>query len=165
MKSARDNMTRRTAMHRIARRLARDAAALRWRTPSHVYNPLIYAWPAHREYLGRYGERRGRVLLLVEKAAGLARVARHLGHALLVVVELLQRGDRHIDVVFFETKQARGVVHQHVGVKDEQLGLGDGFSRHVVIVMAGERLTQPSYLKRMAACPIGKVIPNPAPAA
>lgn len=57
-------MTRRTALHRIARRLARDAAALRWRTPSHVYNPLIYAWPAYREYLGRYGERRGRVLLL-----------------------------------------------------------------------------------------------------
>ena len=33
-------------------------------TPSHVYNPLVYAWEAHREYLRRYGAKRGRVLLL-----------------------------------------------------------------------------------------------------
>lgn len=49
---------------RIARRLARDMQALEFHTPSHVYNPLIYAWPAHREYLARYGAARGRVLLL-----------------------------------------------------------------------------------------------------
>lgn len=57
-------MTRAMAMHRIARRLARETAALKWRTPSHVYNPLIYAWPTYREYLRRYGVQRGRVLLL-----------------------------------------------------------------------------------------------------
>lgn len=57
-------MTRPTALYRITRQLAREAAALRWRTPSHVYNPLIYAWAAHREYLRRYGRRRGRVLLI-----------------------------------------------------------------------------------------------------
>lgn len=49
---------------RIARRLARDMQAVRFHTPSHVYNPLLYAWPAHREYLERYGVARGRVLLL-----------------------------------------------------------------------------------------------------
>lgn len=48
----------------IARRLAREASALEWRTPSHVYNPLQYAWSAHREYLLRYGRKPGRVLLL-----------------------------------------------------------------------------------------------------
>lgn len=48
----------------MARRLARDAEALPWSTPSHVYNPLDYAWAAYREYLRRYGAQRGRVLLL-----------------------------------------------------------------------------------------------------
>lgn len=49
---------------RVARRLGRDAEALKWRTPSHVYNPLQYAWSGHREYLARYGDHTGRVLLL-----------------------------------------------------------------------------------------------------
>jgi len=57
-------MTQASAILRIARRLAREASALRWRTPSHVYNPLDYAWSAHAEYLARYGAKRGRVLLL-----------------------------------------------------------------------------------------------------
>jgi single-strand selective monofunctional uracil DNA glycosylase len=52
------------AVVRITRRLAREASALEWCTPSHVYNPLQYAWSGHREYLLRYGSRRGRVLLL-----------------------------------------------------------------------------------------------------
>ncbi|MEO8855404.1 MAG: uracil-DNA glycosylase family protein [Burkholderiaceae bacterium] len=46
------------------RALAREASDLRLTTPSHVYNPLVYAWAAHREYLRRYGAKRGRVLLL-----------------------------------------------------------------------------------------------------
>jgi len=49
---------------RIARRLARDMQALHFSTPSHVYNPLVYTWAAHREYLSRYGTAPGRVLLL-----------------------------------------------------------------------------------------------------
>ena len=49
---------------RTTRKLAREVDALNWHTPSHVYNPLLYAWSAHREYLRRYGETRGRVLLL-----------------------------------------------------------------------------------------------------
>ena len=61
---------------------------------------------------------------LVEKTAGLAGVARDLGHALLVGVQFLQRGHRQVHVVFLEAEQAGGIVHQHVGVEDEQLGEG-----------------------------------------
>lgn len=57
-------MTTRHALIRIARRLARDASMLEWHTPSHVYNPLRYAWSGHHAYLGRYGEKAGRVLLV-----------------------------------------------------------------------------------------------------
>lgn len=49
---------------KVTRTLAHDVAALKLATPSHVYNPLVYAWTAHREYLRRYGAQRGRVLLL-----------------------------------------------------------------------------------------------------
>lgn len=52
------------AVIRAAQHLGREASALEWHTPSHVYNPLLYAWSAQREYLNRYGGRRGRVLLL-----------------------------------------------------------------------------------------------------
>lgn len=52
------------ASARVARRLARAVDRLQFGTPSHVYNPLRYAWPAHRQYLQRYGAMRGRVLLL-----------------------------------------------------------------------------------------------------
>ncbi|MGH8273224.1 MAG: uracil-DNA glycosylase family protein [Gammaproteobacteria bacterium] len=52
------------AVVKIARRLARDAGALEFTTPSHVYNPLQYAWAAQREYLERYGQKPGRVILL-----------------------------------------------------------------------------------------------------
>lgn len=48
----------------IARELARNVSALDWRTPSHVYDPLEYAWSGHRIYLERYGRKRGRVLLV-----------------------------------------------------------------------------------------------------
>jgi hypothetical protein len=66
----------------------------------------------------------------VEEAAGLARVARDFAHALLVVVEFFQGGDRHEDVVLLEAEQAGRVVHQHVGVEDEKLGLGGRFAGH-----------------------------------
>lgn len=48
----------------IARQLSRELSALRWHTPSHVYNPLEYAWSGHRTYLERYGTQTGRVLLV-----------------------------------------------------------------------------------------------------
>ncbi|MPN59595.1 hypothetical protein SDC9_207316 [bioreactor metagenome] len=63
---------------------------------------------------------------LVHHPAGLARIARDLGHAFLVVVEFLQRHDRHVDVVLFETVEAGGVVHQDIGVEHEQFGLRCG---------------------------------------
>ena len=53
-----------SALLRTTRRLARECAKLELTTPSHIYNPLSYAWTAHREFLRRYGEKRGRVLLL-----------------------------------------------------------------------------------------------------
>lgn len=52
------------AMLRTTRKLAHEVDALGWHTPSHVYNPLLYAWAGHREYLHRYAGARGRVLLL-----------------------------------------------------------------------------------------------------
>ena len=61
---------------------------------------------------------------LVEEARGLPRIARDFGDAFLVVVELLEREDRQVDVVFLEPEQARRVVHQHVGVEHEQLRRG-----------------------------------------
>lgn len=53
-----------SGLMRVTRRLARDVDRLELHTPSHVYNPLIYAWSGHREYLRRYGAKLGRVLLL-----------------------------------------------------------------------------------------------------
>lgn len=53
-----------SALVPIARAFARAVDALAWRTPSHVYNPIDYAWHGHRQYLQRYGHARGRVLLL-----------------------------------------------------------------------------------------------------
>lgn len=48
----------------IASQLGETLAGLEWLTPSHVYNPLRYAWSGHCEYLHRYGEKTGRVLML-----------------------------------------------------------------------------------------------------
>src|SRR5207245_322823 len=39
-----------------------------------------------------------------------------------VVVELLEREDRQVDVMLLEAKKARGVVHQDIRVEHEQLG-------------------------------------------
>lgn len=50
---------------RIARRLAREADALRFDPPvAYVYDPLDYAWAPHREYLRRYGAGPKEVVLL-----------------------------------------------------------------------------------------------------
>jgi single-strand selective monofunctional uracil DNA glycosylase len=51
------------ALWRAALRLAREVDALSFAAPvTHVYNPLRYAAPAHREYLRRYGSTRKRQL-------------------------------------------------------------------------------------------------------
>lgn len=52
-------------LERAARELARRVDALRFAAPVHVvYDPLVYAWRPHREYLRRFGAGRKRVLLL-----------------------------------------------------------------------------------------------------
>ncbi|WP_345796821.1 uracil-DNA glycosylase family protein [Castellaniella sp. MT123] len=48
----------------IARVLAGSLQVLAFPSASHVYNPLIYMWPAHREYMQRYGNLKGRILLV-----------------------------------------------------------------------------------------------------
>jgi hypothetical protein len=58
----------------------------------------------------------------VQRARYLARVAGDFRHALLVVVELLERHHRQVDVVFLEAEQRGRVVHQHVRVEHEHLG-------------------------------------------
>jgi hypothetical protein len=67
----------------------------------------------------------------IQLAADLAHAARHLAHALLVAVELLERDHRQEHVVFLEAEQAHRVVHQHVGVQHEELG------RAAVLGLAG----------------------------
>jgi hypothetical protein len=67
----------------------------------------------------------------IQKAGDLTRIARHLGHALLVVVQFLQRRHRQIDVVLLEAIQAGRIVQHDVGIEYEQLGrLLAGFARH-----------------------------------
>lgn len=53
-----------TPVIRLAQSLGRSVDRLRFATPSHVYNPLAYAWPAHRQYLEQFAGKPGRVLLL-----------------------------------------------------------------------------------------------------
>ena len=49
----------------IASDLAEEAGRLIFRPPvTHVYNPLIYAWEAHSQYLSRYGQPPTEVLFL-----------------------------------------------------------------------------------------------------
>ncbi len=52
------------ALTAIARVLAGSLQVLTFPSAGHVYNPLIYMWSAHREYLQRHGARTGRILLV-----------------------------------------------------------------------------------------------------
>jgi hypothetical protein len=71
---------------------------------------------------------------LVEEASGLAGVARHLGHALLVVVQFFQGRHRQVDVVFLKAVETGGIVQQDVGIENEQLvQLLAGFARHRIV--------------------------------
>lgn len=57
-------MTPSAALAERARALAHELEQLQFHTPSHVYNPLIYAWDGHQQFLQRFGNKMGRVLLL-----------------------------------------------------------------------------------------------------
>ena len=49
----------------ITRELSRGMNGLSFSEPvSYVYNPLEYAWKSHKSYLEKYGEGKGRVLLI-----------------------------------------------------------------------------------------------------
>ena len=46
----------------ITKQLARDVNELSFSEPiAYVYNPLMYAWKAHRIYLDKYGDGTGKV--------------------------------------------------------------------------------------------------------
>lgn len=49
----------------IARQLATNADTLAFEEPvAYVYNPLMYAWASHKMYLEKFGNGKGRVLLI-----------------------------------------------------------------------------------------------------
>jgi single-strand selective monofunctional uracil DNA glycosylase len=53
------------ALLAAARRLRADTGRLRFAAPvTHVYNPLVYAWAPHEEYLRRFGGARKRIVFL-----------------------------------------------------------------------------------------------------
>ncbi len=54
-----------TELIAAARELSVQAGRLKFAAPvTHVYNPLAYAWPAHEEFLRRFGHGRKRVVFL-----------------------------------------------------------------------------------------------------
>ena len=58
-------MSQRSSLITIAQRLREDLSGLRFGPPVyHVYNPLTYAWAAHRKYLARFGKGRHPVLIV-----------------------------------------------------------------------------------------------------
>lgn len=48
----------------IVQTLSHEVSWLQWSTPSHVYNPLEYAWGNVYEYIRRYGAQTGRILMV-----------------------------------------------------------------------------------------------------
>jgi len=48
----------------LSQQLRDEVNQLSWQTPSHVYNPLNYAWGNHLAYIQRFGVTTGRVLMV-----------------------------------------------------------------------------------------------------
>ena len=62
---AASKMSKSSSLITIAQRLREDLSGLRFGPPVyHVYNPLTYAWAAHRKYLARFGKGRHPVLIV-----------------------------------------------------------------------------------------------------
>jgi single-strand selective monofunctional uracil DNA glycosylase len=60
-----EKMTAQERLIGAAKTLSAEAEKLRFAPPvSHVYNPLLYAWNAHEEYLARFGGAGKRVIFL-----------------------------------------------------------------------------------------------------
>ena len=52
-------------IHEHTKRLVAELKQLRFAPPvTHIYNPLEYAEKAHSLYLSRFGEKKGRILLM-----------------------------------------------------------------------------------------------------
>lgn len=70
----------------IARTLAGSLQVLAFPSASHVYNPLIYMWSAHREYLMQHGSRTDRILLVGMNPGpwGMAQTGIPFGHVSMV---------------------------------------------------------------------------------
>ena len=83
---------------------------------------LGFALPGAVEFKALGNVRTGCACQGIERAAGLAGVACHLGHAFFVAIELFKHDHGQEDVVLFEPEQAHGIVHQHIGVQHKQLG-------------------------------------------
>ncbi len=66
---------------------------------------------------------------LVEEAADLAHVAGRFRQAFLARVEFLEHGHRNVDIVLFEAKDRRRIVHQHIRVEHENAPLFLGLAR------------------------------------
>jgi hypothetical protein len=58
----------------------------------------------------------------VQRPAGLAGVARDLGHAFLVAIKFFQNNHGKKNVMFLKPEQAHGVMQQHIGVQHKQFG-------------------------------------------
>ena len=97
-----------------------EVAGLEKQTPTHLFVPRAVERQAHRHI----GTGMGRQT--VQAAAGLARIAGHLGHAFFVPIEFFQNDHGQKNIVLFKSKQAHGVVHQHVGVEHKQFGRTGG---------------------------------------
>ena len=84
-------------------------AKLRFSAPvTHVYNPLGYAWPAHRQYLERYGSGPG------------GRVLIHIIHRLLqAAVSALNRAARDFTLVLAFGPELRAVAAGKLVYKPE----------------------------------------------
>jgi len=59
----------------------------------------------------------------IERTAGLARIAGHFRHAFLVAVKFFQHDHWQKNIVFLKAEQAHWVVHEDIGVENEEFGL------------------------------------------
>jgi len=58
----------------------------------------------------------------IEKTADLGHIPRHFRHPFFALVEFLDHRHGQINIVLVEMEQGGGIVHQHVGIEDEEAG-------------------------------------------
>ena len=67
---------------------------------------------------------------IIEKTADLPRIARGFRQAFFIGVEFFEYHHRQVDIVLFEAKDRRRIVHQHVGIEYEQPAFAGRFTLH-----------------------------------